>query len=101
MSEREAFEVWYKRVYWDFKYRGDNRVIYTPENDRYNHLNVDLAYQAWKAASAEVTGKALLDRFAAKALQGMLASGAPGKMETFVDNAYAFADAMIAKRSKS
>ena len=51
---REAFEVWYKLVYWDF----DRRFCsYDPDADKYDHLDVDLAYSAFKAAVAWVEAR--------------------------------------------
>lgn len=46
---REAFEEWYKLIYWDF----DRRFCrYDETADKYYHLDVDLAYSAFKAGKS-------------------------------------------------
>ena len=47
---REAFEMWYRTTYWDYNYGPIQHAKYLPEKDAYTHMDVDLAYQAWKAA---------------------------------------------------
>ena len=46
-------------------------------------------------------GMSLRDYFAAKALQGLLASTVEGGYEVFAEAAYKVADAMIKERNKS
>ncbi|MGZ3235745.1 MAG: hypothetical protein ACXU8A_00045 [Burkholderiaceae bacterium] len=43
---REAFELWYRNEYWDFK----NTCPDLWNGSRYNHLDVQLAWKAWQAA---------------------------------------------------
>lgn len=46
---REQFENWYCDKYWDFKGVANRQVFF--ENNRYNHLDVDLAYNAFIAGA--------------------------------------------------
>jgi hypothetical protein len=54
MTNREAFEFWYKKDYWNFSQvlgaSGHPLVSYDSEKNRYNQLDVDLAWNAWNAA---------------------------------------------------
>ena len=46
---RRAFEEWYKLIYWEF----DQRFCrYDETADKYDHLDVDLAYSAFKAGKS-------------------------------------------------
>ena len=38
------FEAWYYNTYWDFQNHG---VIYNKETNSYNHVDVDLAWNAF------------------------------------------------------
>lgn len=44
---REAFELWYTANYWDFNY--NHNVKYSEDSEAYDHMDVNLAYQAFKA----------------------------------------------------
>jgi hypothetical protein len=46
---REAFEKWYKKEYWNFEYKGLTQANYEKDTDSYDHSDVDLAYQSFKA----------------------------------------------------
>jgi len=47
---RASFEEWYKRVYWDFNYKGEKN--FAPfVNNEYQHLDVQLAWASWQEAS--------------------------------------------------
>jgi hypothetical protein len=50
---------------------------------------------------ANFQGMTLRDYFAAKAMQGLLASTKTSSVRVIVDDAYAMADAMLAERSKT
>lgn len=44
----EQFEKWYCDTYWNFKDMENRQVFFT--DGKYNHFDVDLAYNAWMAA---------------------------------------------------
>lgn len=46
---RQQFEEWYCKQYWDFKAVGRN--LWDNESNSYNHLDVDLAWNAFKAGA--------------------------------------------------
>lgn len=61
MTNREAFEKWYKEVYWDFSTNSQSRtmfrtsiVAFNEDKQSYNHFDVDLAWNAWCAAKVDV-----------------------------------------------
>ena len=54
----EQFENWYCDKYWDFRGVDNRQVFFDIVNNRYNHLDVDLAYNAF-IAGAETLRKLL------------------------------------------
>jgi hypothetical protein len=50
--------------------------------------------------SITATGMTLRDYFAAKAMQGLLASSVNGKMDEFASRSYKMADAMLKTRAE-
>jgi hypothetical protein len=46
---QEQFEKWYCDNYWNFKAVKNRQVFFDIEKGRYNHLDVDLAYNAFVA----------------------------------------------------
>lgn len=49
-QDRKDFEDWYKENYWNFTYEGNILARYDESTDKYNHMSVNLAWQAWQAA---------------------------------------------------
>lgn len=54
MTNREAFEKWYKETYWDFSKVERPKVMFNEDTQSYNHFDVDLAWNAWCAAKVDV-----------------------------------------------
>lgn len=63
-------------------------------------MNNPPAFPSEKNNILNHTGMTLRDYFAAKAMQGLLASDVDAPKNKFAENAYAMADAMIKERSK-
>lgn len=53
MTQREAFETWYCTNYWNFKHTGVDpqyaAKYFDETKNSYKHMDIDLAWQAWKA----------------------------------------------------
>lgn len=49
MKNNEAFEQWYCTNYWNFKKYRLPQVIFDTEKQSYNHIDVQLAWDAWRA----------------------------------------------------
>ena len=47
--DRAAFERWYRKDYWNFT---EEYCRFNEDFQKYNNLNVQLAWASWQAASA-------------------------------------------------